>query len=805
MRPSKLEPPHSLRDHPITPSDTSPKQSHPQSSRGAAARSHPISYFMMSGDSVDQRSNAAPAILTTAASPQSSPASQRATASAASDPISTPEQSFNMPSPDTEASTYGVQSLEDVMSVADSIDPLHQSCTATPEVTHHSRSNSSSSFDSSPSTRSPARQYTRPPSVNTLSMPLTPVFALSPLTGLGAYEADGVSTPRSTSLRSFRLEASDDDSDREDDSISQAVTSGSDEECPPHASTAQPESWQTAGQSSAPLLVMPSVTMPKRRPFTEKGKQMGKLKILLAGSKGSGKSSLIKSIVQACEDIVHVDPVEVNHPTLVASPRRDSAHPQDARNAKITAHVTEIYASTKAFPSWWSDIEESKLLRRRKSFNDTVLERNICFVDTPGYDRLPSTANNADAIVRYVESLLHRTSTFPSMSSGELLSLLAGNGGVQVDVVLFCISREQPEAELHLLRRLATLTNVIPIIAKADQMSHGELDAAKTSTLRRLQTAEIQPFLFGHSMSGIIADPDKEYPPYTVSSALSSTDDTMDASLLMSPDYRPPLHASDLPTLVSRLFDPSTASWLRHAAAKKFISWRRSNSFLPPSLSLNTLHPPRAQQPTYQSSATTSSAYTTSSVVATSISPSAVIVSTDAKPPSAPSYTISRLADHTQREDRFAQVRLARWASDLQRALRNERERFAALQDAERNRWLRERLGECVSPTADLETDGEKGALMRLGDARNDKWRSSAALVDPRDPLGLLALDERVRWRAGRAATVLGGAGLVGAVVVWCVRYLEWHAALHDSLWGADEGTWVAGDGRSMLARVLWG
>jgi hypothetical protein len=30
-------------------------------------------------------------------------------------------------------------------------------------------------------------------------------------------------------------------------------------------------------------------------------------------------------------------------------------------------------------------LDDSRILKRRKSVGDTVLDRNICFVDTPGY------------------------------------------------------------------------------------------------------------------------------------------------------------------------------------------------------------------------------------------------------------------------------------------------------------------------------------------------------------------------------------------------------------------------------------
>lgn len=100
-----------------------------------------------------------------------------------------------------------------------------------------------------------------------------------------------------------------------------------------------------------------------------------------------GKTSLIKAIVQICEDIVHVDPLSTT-PLAVPETRRKGSG-RKSRNGSAdmqsTLQLTEVYASTKAYPAWWSDLEESRVLRRRKSMGDSVLERNLCFVDTPGY------------------------------------------------------------------------------------------------------------------------------------------------------------------------------------------------------------------------------------------------------------------------------------------------------------------------------------------------------------------------------------------------------------------------------------
>jgi hypothetical protein len=83
------------------------------------------------------------------------------------------------------------------------------------------------------------------------------------------------STPRSASSNSLKL------SDEEfvmDDGTSQAVASSGEEE--EHVDT-------QAGASSFPQLVMPSIQMPTRRPFTTRGKAMGKLKLMVAGGTGA--------------------------------------------------------------------------------------------------------------------------------------------------------------------------------------------------------------------------------------------------------------------------------------------------------------------------------------------------------------------------------------------------------------------------------------------------------------------------------------------------------------------------------------
>ena len=72
---------------------------------------------------------------------------------------------------------------------------------------------------------------------------------------------------------------------------------------------------------------------------------------------------------------------------------------------------------------------------------DTVLERNLCFVDTPGYSRGMSMVEGIETIMQYIEGQLAKTFSFASSTEGEIVSMMGGDGGAQVDLVLYMISK----------------------------------------------------------------------------------------------------------------------------------------------------------------------------------------------------------------------------------------------------------------------------------------------------------------------------------------------------------------------------
>ena len=67
---------------------------------------------------------------------------------------------------------------------------------------------------------------------------------------------------------------------------------------------------------------------------------------------------------------------------------------------------------------------------------DSVLERNLCFVDM-------SSSAKLETIVRYTERQLAVAMNCVTAASHDFAGLLSGRGGSQVDVVLYLVSKGQ--------------------------------------------------------------------------------------------------------------------------------------------------------------------------------------------------------------------------------------------------------------------------------------------------------------------------------------------------------------------------
>lgn len=240
----------------------------------------------------------------------------------------------------------------------------------------------------------------------------------------------------------------------------------------------------------------------------------------------------------------------------------------------------------------------------------------------------------------------------------------------------------------------------------------------------------------------------------------------MDASVLMSPDYVPPLVASEIGDLIDKIFDSDNMSWLRHTAAKKLT---RSGIV------------PTSQRADMAVKRTRSKSPGNAVAAPRPISNNTMLAPFGTYGGS-PNYALARVNDYTQHEEKLAQVRLAKWAADLQQSLQNERERYAALARGERAAWLTERLGECVIdgtlvpiqqtpgfPGWDVDTDKHSGAIVvRTSNGQTAKYRLTK--LNPEDPLGLVRWNEDLRRRGWAIVQVVGSFGVVGGLALWLAK-----------------------------------
>ncbi|EME48473.1 hypothetical protein DOTSEDRAFT_67494 [Dothistroma septosporum NZE10] len=592
------------------------------------------------------------------------------------------------------------------------------------------------------STDSPRRRGVRRSSATSsinMSQPLTPI-RLSP------HPASATpSTPRSASPKSFRLsdeEVSVASGSLADESNSQAIFSDDED----HNVRPVPRIQQ---------LVMPSLAMPSRRPFTEQGRQMGRAKIMVLGPKGIGKSSFINSVFRNSEHIVHVDQV-----AQTSSSRTSLSTNVD--DYSISTTFTEILASTRPYPSWWTDAERSRSLHRRSSVGEGVLERNLTFIDTPSLD----DDDSVQRVLDHVKLGLRRASSFESLSDSEIVGLLGGEGGVQIDAVMYLFDPTPLESvspvhwgtmrHAELLQCLCAWTNFIPLIGRADTVTPEQLAIRKTQIVRMLDNLKSEPYQLSND-----GEDTTSAEPFAISSALIDDAETIDASILMSSQYLQPLAPSELGRLTDLLLTPHNIARMRHESATKFVTWRQENlqALITRSCFL------RSQSPGVTSTGSlledpskvlvphsTSSYYRSASPDVSDISALA------GNAVGASEYALAKYNEQSQPSEPFRQVRIAKWAQELKRSLDNERRKYIHMYT--------------TRSTTPSSAESEK-QLMPMHDAQRPKagrLGGDLGIIDPRDPLGVLAFAQTFRRRGFVLLQVVGGCGLIGAVAYWVMR-----------------------------------
>ena len=212
----------------------------------------------------------------------------------------------------------------------------------------------------------------------------------------------------------------------------------------------------------------------------------------------------------------------------------------------------------------------------------------------------------------------------------------------------------------------------------------------------------------------------------------------------MSSDYVKPLVPTELAHLVENIFSTSGTSWLRHAAAKKYLQWRNTAPSRPRHL-YRPLNPPDPE-------------------------PTRGLTATSGALIERPSLAVARTYDFGP-VDSAPRLHLVDWAADLQRSLASERARFETLARGEQEMRLTGRLNEY----------GENGMLVPLHELRHgkrcsqpgrgSKARASRKTQHHQDPLGLLQVYADLKIRGWMALELLGSLSVLGGLAFWLSKH----------------------------------
>lgn len=317
-------------------------------------------------------------------------------------------------------------------------------------------------------------------------------------------------------------------------------------------------------------LIMPSLTLPRRRTPTVDGSRVGTLRVLVSGAPELGKTSLVKMLIEGSGDVLLAG----------VTPTIERPNPE-------MPSPSESWASTTILPPW------KRGSRAFDRLNDEVIVRNLCFVELPV---------DKNAVISYVEEQFSRTDRLiaRNIPSGfNIVDLLStGCGGVShVDVCLYMISPDGlQQSDIDFLKAVQIYLNIIPIVAKVDTLSIEKASDLKLDIIKDLRENGIKFFTCGHTIEtlrkNITSKEPLKTPPFAVSSlGVHSNDDRgMEPSTQSIEEDN--LNSFDLAAIRNVLFSTHTA-WLRSMTAEKFVSWRsrQLSSLVPLSTTSSPLAP----------------------------------------------------------------------------------------------------------------------------------------------------------------------------------------------------------------------
>lgn len=264
-------------------------------------------------------------------------------------------------------------------------------------------------------------------------------------------------------------------------------------------------------------------------------------------------------------------------------------------------------------------------------------------------------------------------------------------------------------ADIRCIQSLQELTNVIPLLARADELPSEALTLSKDRFVNMLSDQGLDWFSFTEAGSALNTSS-----VYAVSSAIQQLDcHTTDASIHMSFEILRSHVPTDLEELIGRIFSLDGSSWLRYSAALKSVSWRRRQLL----------------------ESTSQFALTSRSLT-----------------------TYGALVPHTGtnlyfERRQWGQIELLSWAESLQQSLRAER----------CHRWP-------PAVGANRGLDMRVAKADRYTDLDREQIDAEPANANHQDPLGLLELGSRIKHGGRLALELMSSLGVFGCISVWLIR-----------------------------------
>lgn len=317
--------------------------------------------------------------------------------------------------------------------------------------------------------------------------------------------------PKSKPHNSFHLQPPNADSSNVTPKSSHVLTDNS-------INPSRGTSHKSTSVFASPQLIMPRVSLPSRRPFTADGLALGKLKILVSGDSGTGKSMLIKAIAQSSKNIVYIDdtPHYVQDNTALWE-HAASTKPCLSFDESSDSDDFGISDQDASYGDYYDTIYTNSRQKLRRptvtqytamSSDSSTFEKNVYFVDTLGYGSFTDASKCIQQVVSYLDDAFQKTSHLINANNSEAVSLLTSTSSINsvpiVDVCLYIITHKLKPVDLEYIRQISQYAPVIPVITRSDLLPQKEILTLKLSILQTLKQAQVVPFLFETSIDEAI-------------------------------------------------------------------------------------------------------------------------------------------------------------------------------------------------------------------------------------------------------------------------------------------------------------